>query len=88
MPDEEPSDFEQIVAETELASPQVFASNLLKWAVERRARDLLTPQFARLPVTVCSTDITLRDDNNKKRRPTVFGRPPFLLNHTPESIQT
>lgn len=52
MSDEEAGDFEPLVAETELASPEVFDSNLLKWAVERRASDLVTPQFARLRVTV------------------------------------
>ena len=40
MSDEEAIDFEQIEAETESASPDVFAGNLLEWAVERQASDL------------------------------------------------
>jgi len=40
MSDEEAVDFEQIEAETELATPEVFAANLLEWAVERQASDL------------------------------------------------
>ena len=38
--DEEVIDFEQIEAETELAAPEIFAGNLLEWAVERKASDL------------------------------------------------
>jgi type II secretory ATPase GspE/PulE/Tfp pilus assembly ATPase PilB-like protein len=40
MSDKEAVDFEQIEAETELATPEVFAGNLLEWAVERQASDL------------------------------------------------
>ena len=40
MSDEEAIDFEQIEAETELATPEIFAGNLLEWAVERQASDL------------------------------------------------
>ncbi|MGI9466912.1 MAG: hypothetical protein ACR2OA_07320 [Rubripirellula sp.] len=40
MSDDEAIDFEQIEAETELASPEKFAGNLLEWAVERQASDL------------------------------------------------
>lgn len=40
MSDEEVIDFEQIEAETELAAPEIFAGNLLEWAVERKASDL------------------------------------------------
>jgi len=40
MSHEEAIDFEQIEAETEIASPEIFAGNLLEWAVERQASDL------------------------------------------------
>ena len=40
MSNEDAVDFEQIEAETELASPEIFAGNLLDWAVERQASDL------------------------------------------------
>ena len=40
MSDEEVIDFEQIEAETELVAPEIFAGNLLEWAVERKASDL------------------------------------------------
>ena len=40
MSDEEAIDFEQLEAETELATPEIFAGNLLEWAVERQASDL------------------------------------------------
>jgi len=40
MSDDEAIDFKQIEAETELATPEVFAGNLLEWAVERNASDL------------------------------------------------
>jgi len=40
MSDDEAIDFTQIEAETELATPEVFAGNLLEWAVERQASDL------------------------------------------------
>ena len=40
MSDEEVIDFEQIEAESELAAPEIFAGNLLEWAVERKASDL------------------------------------------------
>ena len=40
MSDEEPVRFDEIEGETEYAAAEVYASNLIEWAIERRASDL------------------------------------------------
>ncbi len=40
MSDEEPILFDEIEGETEYAAPEVYASNLIEWAIEHRASDL------------------------------------------------
>ena len=53
MSDEQAIDFQQVEAETEPASQDIFAGNMLGWAVERYASDLVISDEAQS----VSTDI-------------------------------
>ena len=52
MSKDETIQFDEIEAETEYANPEEYASNLIEWAIERRASDLFVSD-AEKSVTVC-----------------------------------